>query len=75
MSDILRLTMIIPFILRRCLTSDLLKREALMRIKERMDLRSHNHVINRIIKCWVQFSLTARMVFSRTLTNENYETI
>ncbi|UZO27870.1 uncharacterized protein OCT59_021423 [Rhizophagus irregularis] len=75
MSDILRLTMIIPFILRRCLTSDLLKREALMRIKERMDLRSHNYVINRIIKCWVQFSLTARMVFSRTLTNENYETI
>ncbi|CAB4410739.1 unnamed protein product [Rhizophagus irregularis] len=75
MSDILRLIMIIPFILRRCLTSDLLKREALMRIKERMDLRSHNYVINRIIKCWVQFSLTARMVFSRTLTNENYETI
>ncbi|CAG8711415.1 1589_t:CDS:2, partial [Rhizophagus irregularis] len=53
MSDILRLTMIIPFILRRCLTSNLLKCEALT----------------------IQFSLTTRMVFSKTLRNEDYETI
>lgn len=75
MSDILRLTMIIPFILRRCLTTNLLKCEALTNIKERLNLRSRHNVINKIIKCWVQFSLTTRMVFSKTLRNEDYETI
>ncbi|CAB4433969.1 unnamed protein product [Rhizophagus irregularis] len=75
MSDILRLTMIIPFILYRCLTTNLLKREVLTNMKERMNLQSYRHVINKIIKCWVQFSLTTRMVFSKTLTKVDYETI
>ncbi|PKK56791.1 hypothetical protein RhiirC2_858468, partial [Rhizophagus irregularis] len=75
MSDILHLTMIIPFILYRCLTTNLLKREVLTNMKERMNLQSYCHVINKIIKCWVQFSLTTRMVFSKTLTKVDYETI
>ncbi|CAB5358408.1 unnamed protein product [Rhizophagus irregularis] len=75
MSDILRLTMIIPFILYRCLTTNLLKHEVLTNMKERMNLQSYRHVINKIIKCWVQFSLTTRMVFSKTLTKVDYETI
>ncbi|POG57104.1 hypothetical protein GLOIN_2v1791717 [Rhizophagus irregularis DAOM 181602=DAOM 197198] len=75
MSDILRLTMIIPFILYRCLTTNLLKREVLTNMKERMNLQSYRHVINKIIKCWVQFSLTTRMVFSKTLMKVDYETI
>ncbi|PKY36795.1 hypothetical protein RhiirB3_460252 [Rhizophagus irregularis] len=44
-------------------------------MKERMNLQSYRHVINKIIKCWVQFSLTTRMVFSKTLTKVDYETI
>lgn len=72
MSDILRLVMIIPFILKRCLTSDLLKRDISMSIKERLGLRSHHYVVNKIIKCWVQFSLTTCKVFSKSLTNEDY---
>ncbi|CAB5360892.1 unnamed protein product [Rhizophagus irregularis] len=75
MSDILRLTMIIPFILYRCLTINLLKREVLTNMKERMNLQSYRHVINKIIKCWVQFSLTTHMVFSKILTKVDYETI
>jgi len=72
MSDVLRLTMIIPFILQRFLTSDLLKRDVVTKIKERLNLRTHHHVVNKIIKCWVQFSLTTCKVFSRSLTNEDY---
>jgi hypothetical protein len=72
MSDLLRLVMIIPFILRRCLTSSLLKREALDNLKERLELRVDHHVISKIIKCWVQFSLTTCKVFSNTLTNDDY---
>jgi len=72
MSDILRLVMIIPFILQRCLTPDLLKRDALKNMKAKLKLQSRQHVINKIIKCWVQFSLTTRKVFSKNLTNEDY---
>ncbi|CAB4389704.1 unnamed protein product [Rhizophagus irregularis] len=67
--------MIIPFILYRCLTTNLLKREVLTNMKEKMNLQSYRHVINKIIKCWVQFSLTTRMVFTKTLTKVDYETI
>ncbi|CAB5187060.1 unnamed protein product [Rhizophagus irregularis] len=58
-----------------CLTTNLLKREVLTNMKERMNLQSYRHVINKIIKCWVQFSLTTHMVFSKTLTKVDYETI
>ena len=72
MSDTLRLIMIIPFIFQRCLTPNILKRDTLKLMKQRMQLQSRQHVINKIIKCWVQFSLTTRKVFSKTLTNEDY---
>ena len=74
MSDFLRLTIIkyIPFILRRYLTSNLLKQDILMDIKQKLNLRSHHYVVNKLIKCWVQFSLTTCKVFSKSLTNENY---
>src|SRR5581483_333506 len=72
MSDLLCLTMIIPFILRRYLISNLLKRDVLMDIKQRLNLQSHHYVVNKLIKCWVQFSLTTCKVFSKSLTNKDY---
>ncbi|RGB22552.1 hypothetical protein C1646_775887 [Rhizophagus diaphanus] len=44
-------------------------------MKERMNLQSHHHVINKIIKCWVQFLLTTRMVFLKTLMKDDYKTL
>jgi hypothetical protein len=71
-SDGLRLAMLMPFILRRCLTPDIMKNSLLESLKERLRVSSNQAVIE-VIHCWVIVAKTAKLAFSTTITNEIYK--
>jgi hypothetical protein len=72
MSDCLRLTMVMPFILNRSLiNNNCFKSSELVKFKNQSSLHS-NQVINAIIKCWSIVAKCSRLVFKLSLTNNDY---
>lgn len=63
MSDCLRLTMIMPFILHRFLKSSSLKKEQEKAIQQRTGASRINLIKNTIISCWVHVAKTMKIVF------------
>jgi len=74
-SDVLRAAMIAPFILRRFLMPTKIKTHILHRLKEQLGLKRDSQVSNQLINCWVIVSKSLKMVFSRSFTESDYETL
>jgi hypothetical protein len=72
MSDVLRLLMILPFILQRCLHSGAIKDEYLTATKERLGLSRKNDVIKKLIKTWALVAKASKKVFSNTISRSEY---
>ena len=72
MSDVLRLLMILPFILQRCLNLNSIKREYLITTKERLGLAHQNNVIKKIIKTWALVAKASKEVFSNIVLRSKY---
>lgn len=73
MSDYLRLTMIMPFILNNFLKTSSLKENESKIILQRIDASHINMVKNVIISCWVHVAKTMRMVFESKFTLDSYD--
>ena len=72
MSDCLRLTIVMPFILNRSLiNNNCFKSSELVKFKNQSSLHS-NQVINAIIKYWSIVAKCFRLVFKLSLTNNDY---
>ena len=72
MSDTLRLAMIMPFLLHRCLKTRFLKDNIVQLIKEHNQLRSNSQVISMVKQCWVKFAACSKAVFATTMTDSDY---
>jgi len=72
MSDILRLLMIFPFILQRCLHSGAIKSEYLIATKKRLGLFHQNNVIKKLVKTWALVAKVSKEVFSNTILRSEY---
>ena len=72
MSDILRILMIFPFILRHCLTIHDIKTTFLDEIKIRLNLSRQIDVINRLIQTWGLSAKASKEVFSLSIDRSNY---
>ena len=75
MSDILRLTMIFPFLLKRFLSMEMVKNDILQDIKQRNSLRRSSQAITIIIQCWINFAVLAKLVFTSTLQDSDYNNL
>jgi hypothetical protein len=74
MSDYLRLTMIMPFILNSFLKISSLKENDSKAIMQRISTSSHISMVkNAIISCWVHVAKTMRMVFESKFTLDLYD--
>jgi hypothetical protein len=72
MSDILRLSMILPFILKRSLCLRSIKSEYLTITKDRLGLFHQNEVIKKLIKTWALVAKTAKKIFSNKVSRIEY---
>jgi hypothetical protein len=72
MSDYLRLTMIMPFVLNSFLKASNLKDNDSKVILQRIDGSHISVVKNVIISCWVHVAKTMRMVFESKFTLDSY---
>jgi hypothetical protein len=72
MSDVLRLTMIFPFLLRRFLDSTMVKSEVIQEIKSQNSLQRASQAVLLIKQCWINFALLAKLVFTSTLKSTDY---
>lgn len=72
MSDILRLTMIFPFILNRFLNVTMIKNDIVRELKRENSLRRASQVVGIIIRCWVNFATLAKLVFTSALQDSDY---
>jgi hypothetical protein len=75
MSDNLRLTMIFPFLLKRFLSVEMVKNDVLEELKQRNSLRRSSQSITFIVQCWINFSILAKLVFTSTLQDSDYENL
>ena len=76
MSDVLRLSIILPFILKQCLKSGDIKNEYLIVTKERLGLFCQNDVIKKLIKTWAIVAKASKMVFSSTISrSQGYDNL
>jgi hypothetical protein len=75
MSDNLRLTMIFPFLLKRFLSVEMVKNDVLEKLKQRNSLRRSSQSITFIVQCWINFSILAKLVFTSTLQDSDYENL
>ena len=76
MSDVLRLLMILPFILQRCLHSGAIKAEYLITTKERLVLSRQNDVIKKLVKTWALVAKASKKIFSNTISRlEHYNNL
>ncbi|GES76619.1 hypothetical protein GLOIN_2v1790940 [Rhizophagus clarus] len=73
MSDYLRLTMIMPFILNSFLETSSLKENESRSILRRIQESRINMAKNVIIACWVYVAKTMRMVFESKFTLDSYD--
>jgi hypothetical protein len=72
MSDILRLSMILPFILQRCLHSGTIKSEFLIATKGRLGLLHQNNVIKKLVKTWALVAKASKEIFSSIILRSEY---
>jgi hypothetical protein len=72
MSDQQRLTMIIPFILKRFLSSEHLKKDQFEKIKITTCANSQQ-AIKKIIECWVKMAMCAKQVFLPYFRPDDYK--
>jgi hypothetical protein len=72
MSDQQRLTMIMPFILKRFLSPGHLKKEYFEKIKVTTCANSQQ-VIKKIIECWVKMAMCAKQVFFPYFRPDDYK--
>lgn len=76
MSDVLRLLIILPFILKRCLRSGDIKNEYLNITKDRLGLTRQNDVIKKLIKTWAIVAKASKMIFSNTISrSQGYDNL
>ncbi|GBC32802.2 hypothetical protein GLOIN_2v1880882 [Rhizophagus irregularis DAOM 181602=DAOM 197198] len=67
-SDVLRITMLMPFILRRFLKSHHIKTEALNNWHEKLGIRQNSAVL-KLCSCWAIEAKLLKLAFSVTITN------
>ena len=72
MSDILRLTMIFPFLLKWFLDVNMIKNDIIRELRQQNSLQRGSQVITMIIQCWINFAVLAKLVFTSTLQNSDY---
>jgi len=72
MSDVLRLTIVMPFLLRSCLKVRSVKDNIIKSIKEHNQLRTSSQAISMIKQCWVKFAMCSKAVFADTVSNADY---
>jgi hypothetical protein len=72
MSDILRLTMIFPFLLRRFLDTNMVKSEVIQEIRNQNSLQRASQAVLLINKCWINFAILTKLVFTSTLQDSDY---
>jgi hypothetical protein len=73
MSDYLRLSMVIPFILNRFLKTSHLKDNELVKIQRRIYADRVNLVSKSLIKCWVLVSKSMKLLFKNEYSEKDYE--
>jgi hypothetical protein len=73
MSDYLRLSMVMPFILNRFLKAPHLKDNELAKIQRRIYADRINLVPKSLIKCWVLVSKSMKLVFKNEYSEKDYE--
>ncbi|CAB4415967.1 unnamed protein product [Rhizophagus irregularis] len=71
-SDILRIAMLMPFILKRFLKSHYIKTEALNKWQENLGIR-RNLVVSNLQTCWTIEAKVLKLAFSVTMTENNYQ--
>ncbi|CAG8659614.1 3948_t:CDS:2, partial [Paraglomus occultum] len=74
-SDIFRLAMLMPFILKRFLTWRHIKSDALTLIKERLNLSRVDQVATRVLQVWVTEAKTLKLAFSVTMDTNAYKAL
>ena len=74
-SDIFRLAMLMPFILRRFLTRRHIKSDILDSIKERLNLSQVDQVPNKITQVWVTEAKTLKLAFSVIMDTDNHKAL
>ena len=72
MSDTLRLAIVMPFLLHRCLKVRFIKDNVIQSIKERNQLRASSQAISMIKQCWVKFAMCSKAVFADAMSNTDY---
>lgn len=71
-SDILRIAMLMPFILKCFLKSHYIKTEALNKWQENLGIR-RNLVVSNLQTCWTIEAKVLKLAFSVTMTENNYQ--
>lgn len=72
MSDILRLVMIFPFLLKRFLNDTMVKNEVIQEIKSQNSLQRASQAVLLINNCWINFAVLAKLIFSVSMKNSDY---
>jgi hypothetical protein len=72
MSDTLRLAIMMPFLLRRCLNNRSIKDNIIQRIKENNQLRLNSQAISMIKQCWIKFAICSKAVFAESMSDNDY---
>jgi len=75
MSDCLRLSMIMPFILNRFLKTFHIKDNELAKIQQRIHANRIDLVPKSLIKCWVLVSKSMRLVFKKDFSENDYKNL
>jgi hypothetical protein len=71
MSDNLRILMIFPFILKRCLTINSIKDDFLKSTRDRLNFSHRSEVRDYIIHTWALSAITTKEVFSLSIQRSN----
>ncbi|CAG8784842.1 19282_t:CDS:2, partial [Racocetra persica] len=73
MSDLLRLAMLMPHILRRFLRTQHIKESTLTNLWSTIKCKHQDQVIGEIIKCWVSLSFSVKQSFAITFPKDYLE--
>ena len=71
-SDVLRIAMLMPFILKRFLKSHHIKTEILNKWQENSGI-TRNSVVSNLLTCWTIEAKVLKLVFSITMTENDYQ--
>jgi hypothetical protein len=71
-SDVLRIAILMPFILKRFLKSHYIKTEALNKWQENLGIR-RNLIVSNLQTCWTIEAKVLKLAFSVTMTENNYQ--